>query len=95
MQNIIAEQKLRTQRALGELIREGQRKGIIATPEIGRPKELSVPNGNTYPQTLNEVGINRKQSSAFQQIASIPQDTFEDFIQEALNNALAELSNAE
>jgi hypothetical protein len=43
LQNIIAEQKLGTQRILGELITDGQRKEIIAIKGNGTPKEISVP----------------------------------------------------
>jgi len=94
LQNIVAEQKIRTQRILGELIAEGQRKGTIAKQDTGRP-EKSVPDENTYPTQLNEIGLSRKQSSAFQQIASIPEEDFEEFIEEkksAVKNAVAELT---
>lgn len=90
LQNIIAEQKLRTQRILGELIADGQRKGTIADKG---DRISNVPNGNI--STLGAHGLNRKQSSAFQQIASIPEDDFEEFIQtkkEAVNNAVSELT---
>jgi tetraacyldisaccharide-1-P 4'-kinase len=87
LQNIVAEQKIRTQRVLGQLLREGQEKGEIATQSIG------VPDENT--STLSEIGLTRKQSSTFQQIASIPDETFEEFIQEKkakVNDAVAELT---
>ncbi len=69
LQNIVAEQKIRTQRVLGELIAEGQRKGMIASQG---DRVSNVPEQNI--STLNEIGLNRKQSSAFQAIASIPED---------------------
>lgn len=87
LQNIVAEQKLRTQRVLGVLIAEGQKKG-----------ELRKQNENHHTSTAQEVvsiGISHKQSSAFKQIASIPEDKFEEFIEEkkaAVNNAVAELT---
>jgi hypothetical protein len=94
LQNIIAEQKLRTQRILGELIAEGQRKGTIATPGgNGNNQYANVPKENN--SKLEDIGINRKQSSTFQAIASIPEDDFEGFIHEkkqAVNNAVAELT---
>jgi hypothetical protein len=52
LQNMIAEQKLRTQRILGNLIKEGQLKGEIATQKDGRP--VCVSNGDTY-KTLDEI----------------------------------------
>jgi hypothetical protein len=90
LSNLVAEQKIRTQRILGELIKSGQANGEIRTPDNGRPKE-SVPEGNT----LSEIGLSRKQSSAFQQIADIPEETFEKFIEEkkqAVNDAVKELT---
>lgn len=91
LQNIVAEQKIRTQRILGELISEGQEQGTIAGQ--GDRTNSNVPERNI--STLDDIGITRKQSSAFQQIASIPEDDFEDFILEkkaAVNNAVAELT---
>lgn len=93
LQNIIAEQKLRTQRILGELIDEGQRKGIISDRGENRYTQQEELKTTTIP----ELGITHKQSSSFQQIASIPQDVFEDFIhekKEAVNNAVAELTTS-
>lgn len=89
LQNIVAEQKLRTQRILGTLLKE---------------KEFDKGGGDTstgyrivpvQKETLSDFGLNKKQSSTFQQIASIPEETFEEFIQEkkeAVNNAVAELT---
>lgn len=88
LQNLIAEQKLRTQRILGKLIKEGQEAGEIktqATAKSSTAKELDI------------IGLNKKQSSAFQQIASIPDETFEEFIAEkkqAVNDAVAELTTS-
>lgn len=90
LQNIVAEQKLRTQRILGELIADGQRKGSIANQGN---RISNIPDRNI--STLNDIGLSAKQSSTFQQIASIPENDFEDFIQEkkqAVNNAVAELT---
>lgn len=58
-----------------------------------------VPEGNQVKQkeTLADFGLNKKQSSTFQQIASIPEETFEEFIaekKEAVNNAVAELTTS-
>ena len=69
LQNVIAEQKLRTQRILG---------GLLKT-EL--PKGRSVTGDDTL--SLNSVGINRNQSSTFQKIASLPQEIFEEQISTA------------
>lgn len=93
LQNIIAEQKLRTQKILGELIAEGQRKGIIEGHGGGR--NFKVSDANFEKRTLGEIGISKAHSSAFQQIATIPEDKWEEFIQtkkEAVKNAVSELT---
>ena len=94
LQNLVAEQKLRTQRILGNLISEGQEKGKIASQKTGRK---SVTEDDTYPEKLNEIGITRNQSSVFKKIASIPDKEFEEFIQEKKENvkqAVNELTTA-
>lgn len=89
LQNIVAEQKLRTQRILGQLIQEGQRNGQIADRGENRYTQREEL------KNVTDLGITHKQSSTFQQIASIPEQTFEDYIREkkeAVNNAVAELT---
>jgi hypothetical protein len=88
LQNMIAEQKLRTQRILGKLIHEGQEAG-----------EIRKPTDNQYSATttreVSEIWLTHNQSSTFKQIAAIPEEKFEEFIQEkkeAVNNAVAELT---
>lgn len=75
LQNKIAEQKIRTQRILGQLIQDGQRKGEIAKQKDNQ----HVPKGDKL-KTLSDIGITRKESSVFQAIANIPDDVFEDAI---------------
>jgi len=93
-ENLIAEQKIRTQRILGQLIKDGQDAGEIAKQDDGRP--ISVPSCNTY-RTLTDIGISRRESSTFKQIASIPDDVFESTIaekKEAVTKAVSELTTA-
>ncbi|MEI7513710.1 MAG: hypothetical protein WCJ74_03770 [bacterium] len=68
LQNMIAEQKIRTQRILGQLIQEGQQKGEIRKPNEPDSKYVL---GEDIPKTLSDIGISRKESSTFQAIASI------------------------
>ena len=70
LQNMIAEQKIRTQRILGELIQEGQERGEIATRDDGF-KFGTCTQTEQVPKTLTDLGITRKESSTFQQIAGI------------------------
>jgi hypothetical protein len=68
LQNMIAEQKIRTQRILGQLLKENiQHQG-------GRPNE-EKPSKNTT--VLSDFGISRDQSSTFQKIAALPEEVFE------------------
>lgn len=86
LQNMIAEQKLRTQRILGRLIKEGQERGEMKTQASAKSSTM---------RELDDLGINKKQSSTFQQIAAIPEKNFEEYIKEkkeAVNNAVAELT---
>ena len=97
LQNLIAEQKLRTQRILGQLIKDGQKAGEIATQSNnpGGNYKFGIPEGNT--KTLTEIGITAKESSTFQQIASIPDELFENEIHEkklAVEKAVSELTTA-
>lgn len=88
LQNIIAEQKLRTQRILGSLLKESEFTGRGGDRKSTAAKEVD---------SVADLGISHKQSSAFQAIADIPEETFEEFIsekKEAVNNAVAELTTA-
>lgn len=93
LQNIVAEQKIRTQRVLGELISDGQINGTIASR--GKPKQ-NVEGYDINPKTLAELGIESRDSAAtWQQIASIPEEKFENYIQEKkqkVNDAVQELT---
>lgn len=94
LQNIVAEQKIRTQRILGNLIKSGQEKNEIASQKIHKG---SVPQGNTAPKNLSDIGITRKESSAFKAISDIPDDIFEREITQKKDNvkkAVGELTTA-
>lgn len=94
LQNIIAEQKLRTQRVLGQLIKDGQKNGELAKKGENKHNSL-IHDGDK--RTLTEIGISPQQSSDFQAIAAIPEKKFEDFITEKktiIDNAVKELTTA-
>jgi phage N-6-adenine-methyltransferase len=97
LQNLIAEQKIRTQRILGQLIKNGQEQGEIATQETGGNIFKYAKEEHIKPKTLSEVGITRKQSSMFKTIAEIPEKKFENYIAEkktAVDNAVNELTTS-
>jgi len=92
LQNLIAEQKIRTQRILGQLIKDGQDAGEIAKPG----GDSNMPERDNR-KTLSEIGLTAKESSTFKQIASIPDDVFESTIaekKEAVTKAVSELTTA-
>ena len=96
LQNMIAEQKIRTQRVLGRLIKEGQERGEIATQQTGRGDSVKCTQ-EEHIKTLSDIGLTRKQSSVYQKIAGIPEDKFERHIAEKkqnVENAVNELTTA-
>lgn len=76
MQNLCAEIKLRAERRAGELLKKQDKN------EGGRPPENQShrATGSSKPPTLEEVGINKSQSSRWQQIADLPEEKFEEHI---------------
>jgi DNA modification methylase len=72
LQNIIAEQKLNTQRKLGDLLKESN---------ISKINQYSA--GYQEKPTLSDFGLNKKQSHEFQKIASLPKEIFEKEIETA------------
>jgi len=70
LQNMIAEQKIRTQRILGQLLKES---------EVSKNVGNRFVDGNQLAPstTLASFGIDKKQSSTFQKIAALPEEVFE------------------
>jgi phage N-6-adenine-methyltransferase len=97
LQNMIAEQKLRTQRVLGKLIEDGKNNGEVRTQNDTLKQGPVIPDSNNGKTSLIELGITPKQSHVFQQIAKIEEKKFEAFITEKkqdVENAVAELTTA-
>lgn len=72
LQNMIAEQKIRTQRILGNLLKESE------VSKNGHGDQRAESKGTT--PLLSDYGITKDQSSTFQKIASLPEDVFEQEI---------------
>lgn len=76
-QNMAAELRIRAERKSGELLRE-------MPPGQGRRTDLEEVSADTTPSAMRpplaELGISRDQSSAWQKIADIPADRFEEHI---------------
>ena len=74
MMTMIAEQKLRTQRILGQLIKQGQEAGEI------KSKHTNQSTGNDM-MSLSDLGIKARESKTYKDIASIPEPAFNEFIE--------------
>lgn len=83
IQNYAAEIKVRAERKAGELLAERDR------PTGNRfTIEGDTASRSTRPPTLEEIGISRKQSSRFQEVAAIPEPVFEEVIAETKAKAI-------
>jgi len=84
LQNLIAEQKLRTIRILGKLIKEGQQRGEVASRN-NKPSnnKFDIEGTNIKPKTLSEIGLTPHQSMDFQTIAKMPEEAFEEELAKA------------
>jgi protein gp37 len=80
LQNEAAEVKIRIERRVGEEL-ASRRKPVGGRPS-GRTSDImsSVSDADARPATLAELRIDAKQSSRWQELASIPPERFEDHI---------------
>jgi len=76
LQNAIAEQKIRTQKILGNLLKDSQ----VSKNSGSRHGNLVAKDDQVK---LSDIGITKDQSSAFQKIASMPEELFEKEIAQA------------
>jgi hypothetical protein len=82
-----AEIKLRAERKAGELLKEMEHSGERLTKDSGRPEKVSSPMTHiSQPKTLADLGIARNDSSKWQKLAEIPEETFERKIVELKQN---------
>jgi len=83
LQNMVAEQKIRTQRTIGQLIKLGQQNGEIAGKHEGMNRYQNLEtNASLASKKLSDIGLTHNESSMFQKIADIPEDKFEKTITE-------------
>ena len=71
--------KLRAERKAGEMLAETE------LDKGGRPAENQSHDASSLPK-LKELGIEKDQSSRWQNIASIPEETFEEHIKKVINS---------
>jgi N6-adenosine-specific RNA methylase IME4 len=78
MQNDAAEIGLRAERRAGEMLKQGAENG-----DRRKPSQRSHDVTAEAPPTLEEIGVSKMQSSRWQQLASIPEEQFENAIGQA------------
>lgn len=84
MQNACAEIKLRAERRAGELLREMEKHPgtVLAGRDPGGDFRKSHDETADKTPTLSDIGISKSQSSRWQAIADIPEETFEEHLAE-------------
>ena len=75
-QNMIAEQKIRTQRILGQLLKESEVSKTSGNVNQ-YTKSALVEDANQGKTKLSDFGLTKDQSSTFQKIAALPEEVFE------------------
>jgi hypothetical protein len=87
LQNMIAEQKIRTQRILGQLLKENE---ISKTSgNVNQyTKSALVEDTNQGKTKLSDFGLSKEQSSTFQKIAALPEEIFEREIATAKDESI-------
>lgn len=89
MQNMCAEIKIRAERRAGEIIKENKKN----PGGQAEHKSYRFHDGTGRPAIIEELGINRMQSHYWQKIATIPEERFEQHI-EQVKLAKEELTTA-
>lgn len=70
---------MRAEIRMGEMLIEGERTGQVATRKDGRPKK-SVPTGDAYPATAEDLGLTRKQKAEAKMLAGLTEEEKEKVI---------------
>lgn len=81
MVNDATEIELRAEREMGKLIQQKQEAGELAK-ESDNQFTVVVTEGDHHKSTLSEIGISKKESSTSKRLAAIPEDKFEQKINE-------------
>jgi hypothetical protein len=76
MVNDAKEIAVRAERRIGEILAKMEKRSA------GRPPENRSPERTDLPPTLGDLGISKNQSADWQQLAALPEQDFERYIQE-------------
>lgn len=93
IKNEVTELLLRWQRRAGEMLAEGKAKGDRTKPEDTLSRGNTVLPREERSPTLAEIGVSKMESSRWQAVASVPEEDFEQVIQET-KEARQELTQA-
>lgn len=88
-QNSASEIKLRAERRMGDMLKE-----MDLRPGRRWPSDNSTHMGTIKNPTLSDLDISKKQSSRFQQVASIPDPDFEQYLAETKEDEAGEVTSA-
>jgi len=89
MANKAAEIRLRAERRMGEMLKAQKEAGLMHP--AGRPpidEEKRSRRATDLPPTLSDIGITKSMSSRAQQIADIPEDEFEETINQHISDGV-------
>jgi N6-adenosine-specific RNA methylase IME4 len=84
MKNEASEIEIRAIREMGKIIQQKQEAGEVARQGGDGGKYFNVPDRNI--ETLNEIGVTRKESSTSKNLASIPDKQFEDLLNDFIED---------
>src|SRR5262249_33262162 len=90
MVNDAVEIKVRAERRAGEMLKEGAETGdraVRGQAQIEKSRDVTF-----KAPTLSEIGVSKMQSSRWQALADIPEETFEETIRESKEKAVPDLS---
>lgn len=80
MQNQCAAIKLRAERKAGEMLKE------IERGDAGRPARNSSHDGTNFEKVISDIGVKKSQAYRWQSLADLPQDDFEEYIEEVVQS---------
>ena len=84
MKNEASEVEIRAIREMGKLLKQKQEAGEIA--KKGENQSNLVTEGNKVKKTLPEIGITRKESSTSKNLSSLPDNEFENIVNEIIES---------